>query len=96
MQLKHNALDIKLEQLNLVYSYELKRAQEIEKQKEIKAQMIEEEKVRREIEKQKAKIEKDEKQISGEIDRLMKYVQNLYVSISICSSSSCFALSLTL
>lgn len=75
VQLKHNALDIKLEQLNLVYSYELKRAQELEIQKEIKAQMIEEEKVRREIEKQKAKIEKDEKQISGEVDRLMKYMQ---------------------
>ena len=75
VQLKHNALDMKLEQLNLVYSYELKRAQEIEIQKEIKAQMVEEEKVRREIEKQKAKITKDEKQISGEVNRLMKYMQ---------------------
>ena len=75
VQLKNNALDMKLEQLNLVYSYELKRAQEIEIQKEIKAQMVEEEKVRREIEKQKAKITKDEKQISGEVNRLMKYMQ---------------------
>lgn len=37
--------------------------------------MVEEEKVRREIEKQKAKIAKDEKQISGEVNRLMKYMQ---------------------
>lgn len=75
VQLKHDALDMKLEQLNLVYSYELKRAQEIETQKEIKAQMIEDEKARREIEKQKAQIAKDEKQISGEVNRLMKYMQ---------------------
>ena len=72
VQLKHNALDMKLEQLNLVYSYELKRAQEIEIQKEIKAQMVEEEKVRREIEKQKAKITKDEKQISKVSGRVEK------------------------
>lgn len=37
--------------------------------------MVEDEKVRREIEKQKAKITKDEKQISGEVNRLMKYMQ---------------------
>ena len=75
MQLSHKALDFKLEELNLVYSYELKRAQEIEIQKEIKAQMIEEEKARREIEAKKKKLEKDEKQFSNEINKMMKYLQ---------------------
>ena len=37
--------------------------------------MIEEEKVRREIEKEKAKIEKEEKQFKGEVDKLMRYLQ---------------------
>ncbi len=75
MQLSQQALEIKLEELNLVYTYELKRAQELEIQKEIKAQMLEEEKVRKEIERQKNKIAKDEKQFSGEINRMMKYLQ---------------------
>lgn len=75
IQLRKEALEIKLEELNLIYTYELKHAQEIELQKEIKAQMIEEEKVRREIEKQKAKIEKDMTQFSNEINKLMKYMQ---------------------
>ena len=75
VQLSHKALDFKLEELNLVYSYELKKAQEIEIQKEIKAQMIEEEKARREIEAKKKKLEKDEKQFSNEIAKMMKYLQ---------------------
>lgn len=87
VQLCPEALELKLEELNLVYTYELKRQQELALQKEIKAQMLEEEKVRREIEKQKAKIEKDEKQFSNEINKLMKYMQksqsetekNLYI-----------------
>ena len=37
--------------------------------------MVEEEKVRREIEKQKAKIEKEEKQFQNEITKLMSYMQ---------------------
>ena len=75
IQLAKLALEHKLEELNLVYSYELKRAQEIATQKEIKAQMLEEEKVRREIEKQKAKIQKDQIQFNNEINKLMKYMQ---------------------
>lgn len=75
LQLNKSILELKLEELNLVYSYELKRQQEIEQQKEIKAQMIEEEKVRREIEQEKKKIEKDQAQFSNEINKLMKYLQ---------------------
>ena len=75
IQLEQKALEIKLEELNLVYTYELKREEELAIQKEIKAQMIEEEKVRREIEKQKAQLEKDQAQFSNEINKLMKYMQ---------------------
>lgn len=75
MALTTKFLELKLEELNLVYTYELKREQEREQQKAIKEQMIEEEKVRREIEREKAKIEKDQSQVSGEISRLMKYLQ---------------------
>ena len=44
-------------------------------QKAIKEQMVEEEKVRREIEKQKQKLEKDQKQFNNEVTRMMKYLQ---------------------
>ena len=75
MQLSKKALEIKLEELNLVYTYELKREQEREQQRAIKEQMIEEEKVRREIEKQKAKLEKDQAQMTNEVNKLMSYLQ---------------------
>ena len=75
VRLDSQLLQYKLEELNLVYTYELKKEQEREQQKAIKEQMIEEEKVRREIERQKAKLEKDQSQCSNEINRLMKYMQ---------------------
>lgn len=75
LQLNKRLLEMKLEELNLVYTYELKKEQEREQQKAIKEQMVEEEKVRREIEKQKKKIEKDQNQCSGEIKKLMGYMQ---------------------
>lgn len=75
LELSNKLLTLKLEELNLVYTYELKRQQEIEIQKEIKAQMIEEEKVRREIEQEKKKIEKDQTQFTNEISKLIQYMQ---------------------
>ncbi|WP_338630872.1 DUF4041 domain-containing protein [Clostridium baratii] len=75
MELNKSLLELKLEELNLVYTYELKHQQELEQQKEIKAQMIEEEKVRREIEKEKKKIEKDQTQFTNEMNKLVKYLQ---------------------
>lgn len=75
VQLDHKLLQYKLEELNLVYTYELKKEQEKEQQRAIKEQMIEEEKVRREIERQKAKLEKDQNQCSNEINKLMAYMQ---------------------
>ena len=74
IQMKQSLLEYKLEELNLVYTYELKKQQEKEQQKAIKEQMIEEEKVRREIERQKAKIEKDQTQCNNEINKLMAYI----------------------
>lgn len=75
IQLRKELLELKLEELNLVYTYEIKKEQEREQQKAIKEQMIEEEKVRREIERQKAKIEKDQAQCNKEINKLMAYMQ---------------------
>ncbi|MFR5064814.1 MAG: DUF4041 domain-containing protein [Thomasclavelia spiroformis] len=75
IKLKQKCLEIKLDQLNILYLYEMKKNQEKEIQKEIKEQMLEEEKVRREIEKQKRQIEKDQKQFNNEISRMMKYLQ---------------------
>lgn len=75
MSLNKELLELKLEELNLVYTYELKKAQEIEQQKAIKEQMIEEEKLRREIEREKTKIEKDQTQCKNEINKLMQYLQ---------------------
>ena len=68
-------LELKLEELNITYAYQLKKAQEKEEQKAIREQMIEEEKARREIEKEKAKLEKEEKQFKNEITKLMGYLQ---------------------
>lgn len=73
--ISYEFLKMKLEELNLVYAYELKRDQEREQQKAIREQMLEEEKVRKEIEREKAKIEKEETQFRNEVGKLMKYLQ---------------------
>lgn len=75
VQLNPELLKIKLEELNFVYTAEQKKEHEREEQKAIKAQMVEEEKVRREIEREKAKIEKEEHQFKNEVSKLMKYLQ---------------------
>lgn len=73
--ISYDYLEMKLEELNLVYAYELKKEQEREIQKAIREQMAEEEKVRKEIEREKAKIEKEETQFKNEVSKLMKYLQ---------------------
>lgn len=75
VRLTDKLLELKLEELNLLYTFILKQEQEREQQKAIKEQMIEEEKVRREIERQKAKIEKDQTQCNNEVKKLMSYMQ---------------------
>lgn len=75
VQLSNKLLDIKLQEISLAYTAELKKEDEREEQKAIRAQMIEEEKVRREIEREKNRIGKEEQQFRNEISKLMKYLQ---------------------
>ena len=75
VQISYNYLSLKLEELSLVYGYMLKEEEEREQKKAIREQMIEEEKVRREIEREKQKIEKEEAQFSNEVKKLMAYMQ---------------------
>lgn len=75
VRLSKALLKIKLEELDLTYTYALKKEQEEKTRKEIKSHMIEEEKVRKEIERQKRKIEKDQKQYNNEIRKLMICIQ---------------------
>lgn len=75
ISLRSTILELKLKELTLVYAVIVKKEQEREEQREIRAKMLEEEKVRREIEIEKAKIEKEEIQFRNEISKLMKYMQ---------------------
>lgn len=75
VELSKKLLEFKLKELNLVYAAELKKQQEKEEQKAIREQMLEEEKVRREIEREKLNLEKEETQFRNEISKLMGYLQ---------------------
>ena len=68
-------LDIKLRKLMLLFSHAQKLEDEKEQQKAIREQLVEEEKVRREIEQSKRKIEKEEQQFNNEISKLMSYLK---------------------
>lgn len=74
LALNKQLLELRLKELNLVYQYQKKKEQEQEEQKAIRAQMLEEEKVRREIEREKAKLEKEENQFKNEVSKLIKYL----------------------
>lgn len=73
--LNKGLLELKLQELELNYSYIVKLNDEKEQQKAIKEQMLEEEKVRREIDREKKRIEKEERQFNTEITKLMSYMQ---------------------
>lgn len=75
VQISQNYLSSKFEELSLIYAYMVKEEEEKEQKKAIREQMVEEEKVRREIEREKQKIEKEEAQFSNEINKLMSYMQ---------------------
>lgn len=75
VQISKDYLASKLEELSLVYSYMLKEEEEREQRKAIREQMLEEDKVRREIEREKQKLEKEETQFSNEVKKLMAYMQ---------------------
>lgn len=76
VKLTQEYLATKFEELSLVYAYMVKQAEEAEQRKAIREQMVEEEKVRREIERAKQKIEKDEAQFKNEEKKLMNYLQS--------------------
>ena len=75
VQLTHNYLASKLEELSTIYSYLIKVEEEKEQKRAIREQMVEDEKVRREIEREKKKINHDRQQFTQEVQRLMKYMQ---------------------
>lgn len=75
VELNDEILEDKLEELDLIYTYELKKEEERQRQREIKEQLLEDERARKEIERQKQKLEKDQQQCSNEISKLMKYLQ---------------------
>lgn len=86
-ELSNEMLEIKLQELNFTYNFDLKKQQEAEIQKAIREQILEEEKVMREIEDEKRRIEKEEAQFNNEVKKLMSYMQktdndvekNLYI-----------------
>ena len=73
--LSYDFLDIKFEQLHLIYSYMLKSEEEKETQRAIREKLVEEQKVLKEIEREKIKLEKEEKQFKNEISKLMSYLK---------------------
>lgn len=75
VQISQEYFAMKLEEMSLVYAYMLKVEEEKEQKKAIREQMLEEDKVRREIEREKQKIEKEESQFSNEVKKLMGYMQ---------------------
>lgn len=75
VQITHEYVSAKLEELSLIYAQIVKEEEEREQRKAIREQMVEEEKVRREIEREKAKIDKETAQFSNEVKKLMGYLQ---------------------
>ncbi len=75
VQISKKFFSLKLEELSAVYAYMLKVEEEKEQKKAIREQMVEEDKVRREIEREKQKIEKEENQFGNEVKKLMGYMQ---------------------
>ena len=81
VQLSTEFYESKLKELTLNYSYIQQLENEREQQKAIREQLIEEEKVRKEIEKAKIKIEKEENQFKNEISKLMSYLNKTTIDI---------------
>lgn len=71
VSLSKDFLENRLEQLNLAYTYELKKQQEAEEQREIRQQMLEEGKVRREIEQEKQRIDEQKKDEEGSYQKFI-------------------------
>lgn len=76
IEINKKLLSLKLEALNLVHTFAIKKEQEKENQRAAREKMIQDQKAERELENEKRKIEKDEAQHNNEIKRMMKYLQN--------------------
>lgn len=74
VQLTQDAIDIKLDELELSYQFIIKKNDEKEQQRAIREQMVEEEKARRELENEQSKILKEEKQFNNQLSKLLKYL----------------------
>lgn len=68
-------LDLKIQELRLVYEYQEKLYEEKEKQRIIRERMKEEEKVRRELEKAKEEAEKEEKRYLEALEETKKLLE---------------------
>lgn len=87
VEISKDLLELKLQELAINHKLILKIEQEKEDRREEKERLIEEEKVRREIEQAKKKIDKEEHHFKNEISKLMKYLnssttdveKNLYI-----------------
>lgn len=75
INLSDEFLNLKLKEFNFLVEIAKKQQEEKENQKFIREQMVEEEKVRKEIEREKSKIEKEEKQFTNEMSKMMIYLQ---------------------
>jgi hypothetical protein len=79
VSLTHEYLNLKIKELNLCYEYAIKKQEEKEEQQRIKEQMREEQKVLKEIEALKTKIEKEEQHFFQAIEQLnnkLKYASS--------------------
>lgn len=76
ISIRHDYLNLKIQELYLAYEYEMKKQEEKEEQRRIKEQMREEQKVLKEIEHIKQKIEKEEKHFNQAISDLKSKYEN--------------------
>lgn len=81
VKISEKLYELKLQELTLVYSYIQQLENEKEQQKAIREQLVEEAKVRKEIEIAKSKIEKEEHQFKNEISKLMSYLNKTNVDV---------------
>lgn len=76
VSIKYDYLNLKLEELDLAYEYELKKQEEKEEQQRIKEQMREEAKALKEIENAKKKLEKEETHFKNAIKDIEEKLLN--------------------
>lgn len=75
VELSKKLLELKLEQLNLVYSYQIKLDQERDLQRAAREEIREQQKVERELENKRKVLEKEESHFKNEVQKMIKYLQ---------------------